>query len=157
MAAVRDIRDHHARCGAHLARLQMLACREADDPPRPALPDEVAQATSAILAEARAAGLATVAAAGYGRRRSSVSGFLDARLDRLTAAAAEVVTAAAAGDAAALRRRLRRFEVLTSAMWTVQLTVSARGAAGQVPARPQPRRALSPAGARPVREGLTPR
>ena len=43
----------------------------------------------------------------------------------VTAAAADVVAAAADGSAAALSRHLRRFEALTSALWTVQHAICA--------------------------------
>jgi hypothetical protein len=42
------------------------------------------------------------------------------RLSRLTAAAGDAVAAAGAGDFSQLRRHLRRFEALTSAIWAVQ-------------------------------------
>ena len=46
------------------------------------------------------------------------------RLRRLTAAANDAIAAAGDGDSSQLRRYLHRFEVLTSAIWTVQLAVS---------------------------------
>jgi hypothetical protein len=51
---------------------------------------------------------------------------LDARLGRLAAAADEAVAAAQDADVATLRRHLRKFEVLTSALWTVQLSCPPR-------------------------------
>lgn len=124
MAAQCDIRDHHVRCEPHLARLQMAERYEVDDPIPPDIPDVVARATSAVLAEAQAAGCLIVTAIANGQRRA-VTTFLDARLGRLAAAAGEAVTAAEDGNDAALRRHLRRFQVLTSALWTVQLELSA--------------------------------
>ncbi len=74
-----DIRDHHARCVPYLARLQMLASDKTGEPLPPGLPEEVGRATSAVLAEAEAAGRVTVAAVAGGRRRSAMSGFLAGR------------------------------------------------------------------------------
>lgn len=125
MAAPCDIRDHHVRCEPHLARLQMMARYEAHEPLPPDLPDDVIEATGAVLAEAQAAGRVMVAALASGQRRA-VTAFLDARLGRLAAAADEMTAAAKDEDVAALRRHLRKFEVLTSALWTVQLELSAR-------------------------------
>ncbi len=125
MAAARDIRDHHARCAPYLAWLQMLAGQDADEPLLAGLPAEVGRATEAIMAEARAAGQATVAAITGSHHQGAATSFLDARLARLAAAAGEAVAAARDEDSAALRRHVRRFETLTSAMWTVQLAVSA--------------------------------
>ena len=125
MTAPSDIRDHHVRCQLHLARLQMMARYQADEPHPPDLPDEVIEATGAVLAEAQAAGRVTVAALASGQRRA-VTALLEARLGRLAAAAGEMAAAAEDGDVAALRRHLRKFEVLTSALWTVQLELSAR-------------------------------
>jgi hypothetical protein len=127
MAAPCDIRDHHVRCEPHLARLQMMARYEANEPLPPGLADEVVESTSAVLAEAQAAGRVMVAALATSQRRA-VTAFLDARLRRLAAAAGEVAAAVRGGDVAALRRHLRKFEVLTSALWTVQLELSAETA-----------------------------
>ena len=139
MAAASEIRDHYARCMPHLARLHMLGRHQAGEPLPPGLADEVSEATSAILAEADGALRATVAAV-PGARRRAVAGFLADRVARLAATADEAVGAAKDGDAVTVRRCLRRFEVLTSAVWTVQLAMpdkakplqSARG-----PQRPQ--------------------
>jgi hypothetical protein len=86
----------------------------------PGAAGEVGQAASAIVAEADAA---VAAVADSGRRSAAV--FLAARQARLAAAAADVVAAAADGSAAALSRHLRRFEALTSALWTVQAAIFA--------------------------------
>jgi len=126
MAAPCDIRDHHVRCEPHLARLQMVARYEANEPLPPGLREEIIEAISAVLAEAQAAARVTVAALAASQRRS-VTAFLDARLGRLAAAAGEMAAAAKEdGDVAALRRHLRKFEVLTSALWTVQFELSAQ-------------------------------
>jgi hypothetical protein len=119
-----DIRAHHIRCEPHLARLQMVARYEAGEALPPGLPEEVAEATSAILAEAHAAGRVSVIAVANGQRRA-VTAILDARLGRLAAAAEEAVAAAKDGDPGALSRHLRKFDVLTSALWTVQLELHA--------------------------------
>ena len=46
--------------------------------------------------------------------------FLRVRLDRLATAASDAIAAARAGDFGEMRRHLCRFDVLTSAIWTVQ-------------------------------------
>jgi hypothetical protein len=78
---------------------------------------EVAQATDAILAEVEVAGREARAATGGGPDPGI---FLSVRLSRLAAAAGDAVAAAGAGNFTQLRRDLRRFEALTSAIWTVQ-------------------------------------
>jgi hypothetical protein len=142
-----DIRTHQVRCEPYLARLEMLARYEADEPLLPGLPERVAEATSAVLAEAQAAGRMSVTASANGQRRA-VTVFLDARLGRLAAAAGEAVAAATDEDLSALRRHLRKFDVLTSALWTVQLELDVESA-------PSPAR-HSPAG-RGRAVGLSPR
>jgi len=42
------------------------------------------------------------------------------RLDRLAATASDAIASARAGDSGEMRRHLRRFDTLTSAIWTVQ-------------------------------------
>jgi len=121
MTATDQIEDHQARCLPHLLSLRMLA-RDAVDAPLSWLAvEEVIRATKAILAEAEAAGheARTAAAAGPG-----LGVFLGARLSRLAVAADDAIAAARAGDLAQLRRNLRRFDVLTSAIWAVQDAVS---------------------------------
>ena len=107
---------HRARCLPHLLRLRMLAC----DAQQAALPwlaaGEVTQATKAILAEVE---MEIQAAAGGGLGTGI---FLGVRLSRLAAAADDAIAAAWAGDFTQLRRHLRRFETLISAIWTVQDT-----------------------------------
>jgi hypothetical protein len=78
-----------------------------------------------------------VAAAGHGRPHPGAGPFLQARLDRLTAAAEEAIAATRDGDSAALRRVPHKFEALTSAIWTVRDSV--REPAG--PTRPTPKAA----------------
>jgi hydrogenase maturation factor HypE len=117
MSVADQRQDHQARCLAHLVSLRMLARDETGMPPPRWVVVEIAKATSAILAEAEAAGHAALAAVG-GRGRGDET-FLRVRLDRLAAAANDAITAARAGDSAELRQHLRRFDVLTSAIWAV--------------------------------------
>jgi hypothetical protein len=145
MAAPRDIRDHHVRCEPHLARLHMMARYDVNEPFPPGLPDEVVEAASAVLAEAQAAGRVMVATLASGQRRA-VTAFLDARLGRLAAAAGEMAAATTDRDFPALRRHLRKFEVLTSALWTVQLELSAEVV--PPPSPPSTARALTAPGTR---------
>jgi len=127
---VEEMREHHAHCAPQRASLQMLARTEVGVPLPPGVVHEVSQATSVILADAKAAQRTAVAAIPGPGRGSGVPPFLAARLSRLTAAADDAVTAARDGNTLTLRRSLRRFEVHISAMWTVQLAVQ-----GAVPPR----------------------
>jgi hypothetical protein len=136
MAAVSEIREHHAHCVPHLARLQVLGSYQAGEQVSPGLAADVSAVTSAILAEADAALRATVAAV-PDTRRMAVAEFLAGRIAKLAAAAEQAVCAAKDGDAAALRRCLRRFESLTSAVWTVQLAMPDRARLPQPAGRPQ--------------------
>ena len=121
MTIADQIDDHQARCQPHVLRLRMIA----RDEPGTALPWQavaaVTEAAEAILAEAEAAGSEAFGAGGGGPGI-----FLSVRLSRLAGAANDVIAAATAGDPAQLRRRLHRFEVLTTAIWTVQHAVSGR-------------------------------
>jgi hypothetical protein len=118
-----------------LARLRLLARQDAGAPLPPGAAGEVGHAATAIVAEADAA-VAAVAESS----RNSATVFLAARQARLAAAAADVVAAAADGSAAALSRHLRRFEALTSALWTVQHAICA-----PADRRPQPPHLAAPA------------
>lgn len=118
MSVADQIQDHRARCLAHLIKLRMLARDEAGTPPPRWVVVEIARATSAILAEAEAAGRAALAAVGGDRGRRDET-FLRVRLDRLAAAANDTITAARAGNSVELRQHLHRFDVLTSAIWSV--------------------------------------
>jgi hypothetical protein len=80
----------------------------------------VREATSAVIAEAEATIRAALAATADSSREAAMEAFLRARLSRLGAAADEAGTAARACDAYRLRNAVRRFEALTSAIWTVQ-------------------------------------
>jgi len=123
-AAADPTPGYYARCAPLLARLRLLARADAGAPLPPGAAGEVGHAASVIVAEADAAGHAAVAAVAESGRNSAAV-FLAARQARLAAAAADVVAAAADGSAAALSRHLRRFEALTSALWTVQLAICA--------------------------------
>jgi hypothetical protein len=125
MAGASEIRDHRAHCLPHLARLHMHGSYQPGEALPPGLADDVSDRTSAILAEAGAAVRATVAAV-PSTRRAAVAGLLADRLSRLAVAADDAVSAAKDADAGALRRRLRRFEMLTSAAWTVQLAMAGK-------------------------------
>jgi hypothetical protein len=81
---------------------------------------EIAEATGAILAGAEAADHFARAAADVNRAEPVAGMFLRVRLNRLAAAAEDAIAAARAEDFARMRHQLRRFEALTSAMWTVQ-------------------------------------
>jgi hypothetical protein len=119
MTAADKIEDHQARCLPYMLRLRMIARDEAGMTLTWQAVTEVIQATEAILAEAKASGSDARAEAGPG-----TATFLNARLSRLTAAANDAIAAAGDGDSGLLRRHLHRFEVLTSAIWTVQQAVS---------------------------------
>lgn len=120
MTVADAIRDHQARCRQHLLRLHLLARDQAGATARQ-VAVEVEQAASAVLDEVAVS--LTPAAVADGRDPGAGS-LLAARLARLRAAADEVVAAARDGDAAGLRRQVRRFDALTSAMWTVQHAIS---------------------------------
>ena len=123
MTVADQTEGHRARCLPHLIRLRMLAY-DAQEAAVPCLAaGEVAQATKAILAEVEAE---VRAAAGRG---PGTGIFLGVRLSRLAAAADDAIAAASAGYITQLRRHLRKFEALTSAIWTVQDAVPARSAA----------------------------
>lgn len=109
--------SHQVRCLPHLLVLRMLASDDAEAPSPWLVMSKVAQATDAILGEVEAASREVRAAAGGGPGPSI---FLSVRLSRLAAAAGDAVAAAGAGDFTQLRRHLRRFETLTSAIWAVQ-------------------------------------
>ena len=115
MTAAEEIQDHRARCQPYLLALRILA-RNGGEPARAAA--EVGRATGAIIAEARAASQAALADRSC--RHPGAETFLGVRLNRLAKAAAEAVAAAQEDDAARLRHYLRRFEAVTSAIWTAE-------------------------------------
>lgn len=144
MAGMSEIRVHRAHCLPHLARLHMHGRYQPGEALPPGLADEVSEGTSAILAETGAAVRVTVAAV-PGTRRMAVAGLLADRLSRLAVAADEAVSAAKEADPGALRRCLRRFEMLTSAAWTVQLAMAGKAAP---PGQARPGQAHGPQRAR---------
>jgi hypothetical protein len=133
MTVADEIRDHQARCHPHLLRLRLLTQREASTTAPRQIVAEVREATNAVLTEAEAA-IRTALSAADRRRKPATETFLWVRLARLAEAADGAVNAAHGAHAYALRTRLRRFDELTSAIWTVQDAVC-----GQVPLpRPSP-------------------
>ena len=120
MSVTDEIRDHQARCVAPLISLRLLAQGEAGVLLPRWVVVEVAQATGTVIAEAEAAGHTALAATGAGHERPGDTTFVRVRLDRLAAAADDAINAARAGDYSEMRRHLRRFDALTSAIWTVQ-------------------------------------
>jgi hypothetical protein len=144
MTASDTVHAHQARCALHVARLWMLAGGPGGAPLRPCAVQQVIEATDAILAEVTASGSDMLPATDRGAASSvppSRSGppgapgsvpsrrgapgrvpLLAARLTRLQNAALQMIDSARSGDAAALREQIARFDVLTSAMWTIQLS-----------------------------------
>lgn len=120
MSTADPIQEHQARCLAPLISLRMLAQGEAGTPLPRWVVVEVAQATNTVLAEVEAAGRAVLTAAGAGSGHPGDRTFLRVRLDRLATTASDAIVAARAGDFGEMRRHLCRFDVLTSAIWTVQ-------------------------------------
>jgi hypothetical protein len=120
MSVADQIKDHQARCLASLISLRMLAQGEAGMPLPRWVVVEVAQATSAVLAEAESAGRAALTTAGVHSDHPGRGTFLRVRLDRLAAAANDAIAAARAGDYGEMRRHLHRFDRLTEAIWAVQ-------------------------------------
>jgi hypothetical protein len=121
MTIADKIENHQARCQPYVLRLRMIARGEPGTVLTWQAVTEVIQATKAILTEAEAAGSDARDAAGGGPGATT---FLAVRLSRLMAAANDAIAAAGEGDSGQLRRHLHRFEVLTSAIWTVQQSVS---------------------------------
>ena len=147
MTIADKMEDHQVRCQPHLLALRMLARGEAGTVLARQVVAEVIQATEAILAEATAASMCACVAAGDIRGSPGAGIFLQVRLRRLAAAADDAIAAARAGDSAQMRRHLRRFDSLTSAIWTVQQAVYGPG---RHPLRPwsQGSAARTPSGGR---------
>jgi len=120
MSVADQLQEHQDRCLAPLIALRMLAQGEAGTPLPRWVVVEVAQATGTVLAAAEAAGRAALAATGADSGHRGDETFLRVRLDRLAAAAGDAIAAARAGNSGEMRRHLRRFDALTSAIWTVQ-------------------------------------
>lgn len=120
MTVAGEIADYQARCLSDLISLQMLAQGEAGVPLPQWAAAEVARAAGAILTEAEAASRAALAAVRSGHYQDPADEpFLRLLLDRLAAAADDAIAAARAGDPGAMSRHLRRFDALTSAIWTM--------------------------------------
>jgi hypothetical protein len=133
-----DLYDHHSRCIPYLLRLHLTAAHDPLTPLPLTVADEIGEATEAILAEVEAAA-AKVAAVSV--RRRATAECLAARVTRLAAAANDAVAAAKISDMTLLRCHLDRFEALTSAMWALQLAISAEDLhAPGTQARPSARR-----------------
>jgi len=140
MTAPDTVHDHQARCAPHLARLWMLAGGPGGAPLRSCAVHQIIEATSAILAEVRAGGSGLIPAAdrdapgsvpppreapdSVPRPRDAAGNLplLAARLTRLENAAGQMIDSARSGNSVALREQIARFDVLTSAMWTIQLS-----------------------------------
>jgi hypothetical protein len=120
MTVADAIEDHRSRCLPHLVRLRMLGSGDAGVALSPGVAAEVIQATRAVLAQVEAASRLALASSPGGQHDHGPGQFLATRLTRLSAAADDAVAAARSGDMAALRRRLLRFDALTSAIWTAQ-------------------------------------
>jgi hypothetical protein len=121
MTIAGPVENHQERCLPHLLTLRMMARGEAGLVLTWQTVADIIQATGAVLAEAKAAGDDVRAAAGL--RDLGAGTFLQVRQDRLAVAAGNAIAAAEAGDSGQLRSQLRRFEVLTEAIWTVQQAV----------------------------------
>jgi hypothetical protein len=130
MTIASPIESYQERCRPHLLRLRMIARGEAVLALTRQTVADVVQATEAVLAEAEAASDDARAGVGAGPRRLGAGMFLQVRLDRLAVAASSAIAAAQAEDSGQLRSQLRRFDVLTAAIWTVQQAVY--GPAGRV-------------------------
>jgi hypothetical protein len=131
------LEDHRVRCQPYLLTLRMIARGDPGLLLTQLTVAEVTQATEMVLAEAEAAGGDVQAAGGDARAAggeaqaaAGVSGsgpgapaFLRVRLNRLAGAANDAIAAAGAGDSGQLRGHLRRFDVLTAAIWTVHQAV----------------------------------
>ena len=120
MSVADQIQEHRERCLVPLISLRMLAQGEAGVPLPRWVVVEAARMTGTVLAEAEAASRAVLTAAGFGSGQQGDETFLRVRLDRLAAAARDAITAARAGDSGEMGQHLRRFDALTSAIWTVQ-------------------------------------
>jgi hypothetical protein len=126
MTPTGEIHDHQVRCQPHLLRLRLMVRSETGTlPARVAV--EVAEAVGAILAEAEAAGRSVSATTLDSRGGAGL--FLRVRLNRLEVAGDDAITAARAGNLAEMRRHLRRFDALTSAIWTVHQAMYGQGVA----------------------------
>ncbi len=115
-----QIREHQSQCHPHLCRMRLLARAEDEFTVPRQVAAGVREATSAVIAQADATIRAAQAATADRSREPATAAFMRVRLTRLADAADEAVKAACACDTPRLRSVLRRFEALTSAIWTVQ-------------------------------------
>lgn len=105
------------RCRQQLSRLRTLALGQEDAAIPQQAAGEVREAANSVLAEVEAMSRATLEG---GQRDPGAETFLWVRVTRLAVTADQAVDAARRGDAAELLARLRHFETLTSAIWTVR-------------------------------------
>ncbi len=127
MSVPEQVQQCRVRCAPDISGLRMLARDLADVPLTPGGVLQTAQATNAIVVQARAGcrtALGAAGVAGGGLPRSGDLSLLTTRLARLEAAAGAAVAAASQGNTASLRRHLWRFDALTTAIWTVLSSVA---------------------------------
>ena len=130
MTAADRTRGYYARCVPLLARLRLPASQNAGAP----LPPGAKRATRPVPSWPKRA---PPGKPPWPPSRKAAAGprpcSWPPRQARLAAAADSIVAAAEDGSAAALSRPLRRFEALSSALWTVQpapAVPAARGPSG---------------------------
>ena len=111
--------NRRVRCRQQLSRLRTLALGQGGTLPSQQAAGEIREAANSVLAEVEAMAMSRTVLEG-GRRDPGAETFLWVRVNRLAATADQAVDAARRGDAAGLLAHLRRFETLTSAMWTVR-------------------------------------
>ena len=124
MGAPEQIQQCRASCAPDITGLRLLARDLADGPLTPGGELQTAQATNAIVVQARAGCRTALGAVRGGLPRAGDLPLLTTRLARLEAAAGAAVAAASEGNAASLRRHLWRFDALTAAIWTVLSSVA---------------------------------
>jgi hypothetical protein len=109
--------NRRLRCRQQLSRLRTLALGRDDAPPSYQAAGEIREAANSVLAEVEAMSRATIE---NGQRDAGAETFMWVRVTRLAVTADQAVDAARRGDSAQMLAHLRRFETLTSAIWTVQ-------------------------------------
>ncbi len=124
MGAPEQIQQCRVRCAPDISGLRMLARDLADVPLTPGGVLQTAQATNAIVVQARAGCRTALGGVNGGPPRSGDLSLLATRLARLEAAAGAAVVAASQGNTTSLRRHLWRFDALTTAIWTVLSSVA---------------------------------
>jgi hypothetical protein len=120
-----QVRDHLSRCQRQLLTLRMLGFGQdwTAEPRQSAA--AIRDVTNAIITEAEAMSRAALEPGGSVPQDNEV--FIWVRVARLAMAADRAVIAARCGDAAALRDHLRHFDILASALWTVDDALSGQG------------------------------